>query len=257
MRRSTLVSLIAAAVTATAAAAAALAQPEDRPRDPRDAELLVFDQADLTELTLARAQYDSIGGMGEAYYAFDHGNVHFICLDSEGSSRAPGGAMLTWLQSDLLATGQDWIVAFWHHPPYTKGTHDSDNPADSGGRMRDMRENALPILEAGGVEGLIYVTFPVAGVVLATKRPRNPLGWLMLAIGAFFLSPGAAYARYASLTRDGIGKRSILGRVSGYQPYPEVIPGDKPGQWYVSWRGFEAGHLEAFVARTQCKTDKP
>ena len=50
---------------------------------------------------------------------------------------------------------------------------------------------------------MIYVTFPVAGVALATKRPRNPLGWLLLAIGAFFLSPGAAYARYASVTRGG------------------------------------------------------
>ena len=58
-------------------------------------------------------------------------------------------------------------------------------------------------LEAGALEGLIYVTFPVAGVALATKRPRNPLGWLMLVIGAFFLSPGAAYARYASVTRGG------------------------------------------------------
>ena len=60
----------------------------------------------------------------------------------------------------------------------------------------------------------------------------------------------------SSLTRDGIGKASILGRVSGYQPYPEVIPGNQPGQWYVSWRGFEAGHLETFVVRTQCKVDK-
>lgn len=58
-------------------------------------------------------------------------------------------------------------------------------------------------LETGTFEGLIYVTFPVAGVVLATKLPRNPFGWLMLAIGFFWLNPGAEYARYASLTRDG------------------------------------------------------
>ncbi|MFQ5512575.1 MAG: metallophosphoesterase [Candidatus Krumholzibacteriia bacterium] len=88
----------------------------------------------------------------EAYYSFDYANVHFICLDSQGSSRLAIGPMLTWLGLDLAATSQDWIVAFWHHPPYTKGSHDSDNVADSGGRMRDMRENALPILEAGGVD---------------------------------------------------------------------------------------------------------
>jgi hypothetical protein len=88
----------------------------------------------------------------EAYYSFDHGDVHFICLDSEDTSRAPGGAMMTWLAADLADTTASWIVAFWHHPPYTKGSHDSDDVGDSGGRMRDMRENALPILEAGGVD---------------------------------------------------------------------------------------------------------
>ena len=88
----------------------------------------------------------------EAWYSFDHADVHFICLDSEGSDRSPGSAMLTWLAADLQATDRRWIVAFFHHPPYTKGSHDSDDPLDSGGRMRDMREAAMPILEAGGVD---------------------------------------------------------------------------------------------------------
>lgn len=95
------------------------------------------------------------GGMpsgSEAWYSFDHGDVHFVCLDSEGSIRTPLGAMLTWLDSDLSSTNRTWVIAFWHHPPYTKGSHDSDNAGDSAGRMRDMRENALPILETHGVD---------------------------------------------------------------------------------------------------------
>jgi hypothetical protein len=60
--------------------------------------------------------------------------------------------MLQWLSEDLASTDQEWLIAFWHHPPYSKGTHDSDNVADSGGRMRDMRQNVLPILEAAGVD---------------------------------------------------------------------------------------------------------
>ena len=32
---------------------------------------------------------------------------------------------------------QDWIVAYWHHPPYSKGSHDSDTES----RMIEMREN--------------------------------------------------------------------------------------------------------------------
>nr|MBA3965254.1 FG-GAP repeat protein [Nitrospirales bacterium] len=90
----------------------------------------------------------------EAYYAFDYANVHFIVLDSMDSSRALGSPMVTWLQNDLASTGQEWVIAFWHHPPYSKG-HDSDNAVDSGGRMVDMRETILPILEAGGVDLVI------------------------------------------------------------------------------------------------------
>jgi hypothetical protein len=84
----------------------------------------------------------------EAYYSFDYGNIHFIVLDSFDTDRSPNGAMLTWLQNDLAATTQQWIIAYWHHPPYSKGSHDSDTEAE----LRDMRENALPILEAGGVD---------------------------------------------------------------------------------------------------------
>ena len=84
----------------------------------------------------------------EKYYSFDYGRVHFICLDSMTSSRLPGSPMLTWLESDLGATTQDWIIVFFHHPPYSKGSHDSDTETE----LVQMRANVLPILEAGGVD---------------------------------------------------------------------------------------------------------
>jgi hypothetical protein len=84
----------------------------------------------------------------EAYYSFDYGNIHFICLDSHDTDRSPGGAMLGWLTQDLAATTQEWIIAFWHHPPYTRGSHDSDTES----QLIQMREHALPILEAAGVD---------------------------------------------------------------------------------------------------------
>lgn len=84
----------------------------------------------------------------EAYYSFDYGNVHFICLDSYESDRSTAGNMLQWLESDLAFNDKPWVIAFWHHPPYTKGSHDSD----SEGALIDMRQNALPILEAWGVD---------------------------------------------------------------------------------------------------------
>jgi hypothetical protein len=88
----------------------------------------------------------------EHWYAFDHGPVHVVVLDSEASNRASDGRMLQWLREDLAANRLPWLIAVMHHPPYTKAGHRSDDPGDSGGRMRDMRENALPILEAGGVD---------------------------------------------------------------------------------------------------------
>ena len=60
----------------------------------------------------------------EKYYSFDYANAHFICLDSMVSDRSPTGPMLTWLRNDLESTSQQWIIAFWHHPPYSKGSHD-------------------------------------------------------------------------------------------------------------------------------------
>lgn len=91
----------------------------------------------------------------EAYYSFNYANIHFVCLDSEDSDRSPTGPMLTWLRNDLAANKQQWIIAFCHHPPYSKGSHDSDDPTDSEGRMRDIRENAVPLLEAGGADLLL------------------------------------------------------------------------------------------------------
>ena len=88
----------------------------------------------------------------EAYYSFDYANIHFICLDSQDTDRSPTGAMAQWLKADLESTTRDWKICFFHHPPYTQGGHDSDDLKDSGGRMIQMRENFLPILESGGVD---------------------------------------------------------------------------------------------------------
>lgn len=88
----------------------------------------------------------------EAWYSFNYGPIHFICLDSMESDRSPGGPMLTWLKTDLAAATARWTVAFFHHPPYSRGAHNSDLAGDDGFKQIEMRQNALPILEAGGVD---------------------------------------------------------------------------------------------------------
>ncbi len=86
----------------------------------------------------------------EAYYSFDYGNIHFICLESYDilTSTTAKNAMKSWVTSDAAATTREWIVAFWHHPPYSKGSHDSDTD----GGMTTMRAEFNPVLEDAGVD---------------------------------------------------------------------------------------------------------
>jgi signal transduction histidine kinase len=52
-------------------------------------------------------------------------------------------------------------------------------------------------------QALPFLTFPIVGAVLALKRPSNPLGWLMLAIGFVWVLPFELYADYALHVRRG------------------------------------------------------
>ena len=81
----------------------------------------------------------------EAYYSFDYGDIHFVSLDSQETSVSD---IATWLVADLSTTTRDWIIAFWHHPPYTKGSHDSDVEF----HHIKMRAAILPVLEHFGVD---------------------------------------------------------------------------------------------------------
>ncbi|WP_339710602.1 metallophosphoesterase [uncultured Kriegella sp.] len=87
----------------------------------------------------------------EAYYSFDYANIHFIILDSHHSGREVGGAMYNWTQTDIQNTTQDWIVTLFHHPVYTKGSHDSDTED----RLIEMRKNFMPMMEANGVDVIL------------------------------------------------------------------------------------------------------
>ena len=87
----------------------------------------------------------------EAYYSYDFGNVHFMVLDSHQipNNAATFDTMMDWAARDLTENAdQDWIVAYWHHPPYTKGSHDSDRE----GNLERVHEDILPILESHGVD---------------------------------------------------------------------------------------------------------
>jgi signal transduction histidine kinase len=43
---------------------------------------------------------------------------------------------------------------------------------------------------------LPFFAYPIVGVILATRLPRNPLGWLMLAAGLGFMNPFESWGHY-------------------------------------------------------------
>jgi hypothetical protein len=100
----------------------------------------------------ANAEAGGLASGTESYYSFDYGNIHFVNLETYQHNLDSAGAMGTWLKNDLAATTAKWIIAYFHYPPYTKATHDSDDPADHSGRSIEVRENFNPILERYGVD---------------------------------------------------------------------------------------------------------
>jgi hypothetical protein len=133
-----------------------------------------------------RGEAGGLASGTEAYYSFDYGRAHFICLDSHDMDRKPTGMMARWLKLDMERTRQDWIIAYFHHPPYTKGTHDSDREK----QLIEMRTHVMPVLESGGVDLVLsghshiyersmlidgaYATPTVAENVVFEDREGNP-----------------------------------------------------------------------------------
>lgn len=90
----------------------------------------------------------------QAFYSFDVGNIHFISLDSYGKEDKAYrlydtiGPQVQWIKKDLAANkNKGWVVAYWHHPPYTMGSHSSDKEEE----LVKIRENFIGILERAGV----------------------------------------------------------------------------------------------------------
>lgn len=86
------------------------------------------------------------------FYSVDNGNLHLVMLDSETVERSPDSEMAQWLRKDLSANTKPWVIVALHTPPYSDGGHKSDSDYDSGGRLKEMRENFVPIFDEFGVD---------------------------------------------------------------------------------------------------------
>lgn len=56
------------------------------------------------------------------------------------------------MKRDLEANkNKEWVIAMWHHPPYTMGSHNSDEQSD----LYKARQTFIPLLERYGVDMVI------------------------------------------------------------------------------------------------------
>lgn len=108
-----------------------------------------------------------VASKSEKYYSLDEANFHLVMLDSETEDRSADGKMAQWLEKDLAANKKNWTIVAFHHPPYTDGSHKSNNAKDSGGRMKEMRENFTPIFDRYDVD----VVFSGHSHVYERSRP--------------------------------------------------------------------------------------
>ena len=103
----------------------------------------------------ANAECGGVSSGTEHYFSYDIGNVHFLSLNSYGKENGGTtrmydtlGAQAVWVKQDLAANTKPWIIAYWHHPPYTMGSHSSDTETE----LVNIRQNFIRILERYGVD---------------------------------------------------------------------------------------------------------
>ncbi len=103
----------------------------------------------------ANAECGGVASGNEHYFSYDIGNVHFISLNSYGKEDGGTtrmydtlGAQAVWVKQDLAANTKPWVIAYWHHPPYTMGSHNSDTETE----LINIRQNFIRILERYGVD---------------------------------------------------------------------------------------------------------
>lgn len=95
------------------------------------------------------AEAGGVASGTEAFYSYNYANIHFISLDSYGKESNTYrlydtlGPQVVWLKQDLAANTQKWTIVYWHHPPYTMGSHNSDTESE----LVNIRQNFIRILE--------------------------------------------------------------------------------------------------------------
>ncbi len=100
--------------------------------------------ASSVEIRMFRLPRNGGAGNQERWFSFDHGDAHFVALDSNDPNNA---AQRAWLENDLATTTRRWKFVFFHHPPYSCASG-----LFSFGSYEDIRANWSPLFEEYGVD---------------------------------------------------------------------------------------------------------
>ena len=98
-----------------------------------------------------------------SWYSFVYGDAHFIALDTNEATGGftPGSEQYGWLERTLAQSEARWRVLWFHHPPYSSGSH---------GCSVGQREALAPLLERyqvdvvfNGHDHIYERSFPMRG----------------------------------------------------------------------------------------------
>jgi hypothetical protein len=144
---------------------------------------------------------------GERYYTFSPRNgVRFFALDSNQMDPA----QLQWLEKALAASGSDWKICFFHHPPYSSG--------DRHGSDEILREQLEPLFVKHGVS----VVFTGHEHFYERVKPQRGI--------SYFIVGSSAKLRRGDLERKDLtakgydqGYTFLLAEIAGDQLYFQAI----------------------------------
>jgi acid phosphatase type 7 len=120
----------------------------DKKKNPNNHTGPYYDVIDVP----TNGQAGGVPSHSKMYYSFNYGDIHFVALNSEAykPSKLQNTFMISWLKNNLSNINKKWLIVFFHQPPYSKGSHNSDRRFNK--RMKSMREVVNPILEEHGAD---------------------------------------------------------------------------------------------------------
>jgi hypothetical protein len=92
-------------------------------------------------------------------------------------------------------------------------------------RSADLPSNWRADLGVGGlVGGVLFLAFPLVGALIASRRPKNAVGWLCLAVGLLWALSGVFdyYSYYGAATPGSVPFPVVMAGISDWIWVPAV-----------------------------------